>query len=304
MHKNLLSLFLLFVISLSSNSQPVLNYDSGHSIGVTTDAYSISGTPANLLLSGANAVWDLSAVPLTPAGSVDLVDPSSTPGFSLYSSSNLAYEQSSGLGTIYNYLIDDANELNIIGRDIGAPNGFGYADPEQLLQYPFSFGASFTDTRQRVSGTLETFNRTYDSYGTLIINGKTYTDVVRIYENTTSAIWYAVTPVISPLIIVRSSGVVYLEPTNPNGIKDIANEASVFVYQGSSKTEVHVVIRGVNDYSSVKMKIFNSLGSEVKDFYITQGRTDFQIKEQAAGVYFFTITNGTSMLKKGKFMFN
>ena len=97
---------------------------------------------------------------------------------------------------------------------------------------------------------------------------------------------------------------VYLEPTNPNGIKDIANEASVFVYQGSSKTEVHVVIRGVNDYSNVKMKIFNSLGSEVKDFYITQSRTDFQIKEQAAGVYFFTITNGTSMLKKGKFMFN
>ena len=284
------------------NAQPVLNYNASHSIGSACDVYVIGGSPTNLLNSGANATWDLSASPLTAGGSVNLIAASQAPLFSLYSNTNLAYEQISGSGTVYNFMIDDINELNMTAEEIGGASGIGYSDYEKLLQYPFAFGDSFTDTKQESFGAIESFTRTYDSYGTLIINGKTYSNVVRIYESNTSAVWYASSPLVVPIITVGSTGILYLEPTTFTGIQDVGTASSVIVHPNPSSGNVNFVLNGISDLRNISLKVFNGLGSEVRNLTVSSLNTNVRLDDQAIGIYFYVVEKDNTVLQSGKFI--
>jgi len=302
MKKNLLSLIILMSIASLMNAQPVLNYDASHSIGSAFDVYVIGGSSANLFNSGANTTWDLSTNPLTVGGTVNLIAASQAPQFSSYSNTNLAYEQISGAGTAYNYMIDDANELNMTAERITGVSGISYNDYEKLLQYPFAFGDAFTDTKQAGSGSIINITRTYDSYGTLIINGKTYSNVVRIYESNTSSIWYSSTPLVTPIITIGTTGTLYLEPTTFTGIQDVKPSPSVMVHPNPSSGNVNFILNGISDLKNISLKVFNGLGSELRSLNVSSLNTNVRLDDQASGIYFYVVEKDNTVLQSGKFI--
>jgi hypothetical protein len=68
-----------------------------------------------------------------------------------------------------------------LGDGITAVSGSTYTpDPKRHLVFPFNYGNSYTDSYQCISCSPGSFTVTYDAYGTLIANGKTYNNVVRL----------------------------------------------------------------------------------------------------------------------------
>jgi len=108
------------------------------------------------------------------------LDVSNTPFAGDYPTANVALESSS----TYEYFNSTANDLFQLGATNGA-QFVKFTPGISYLIYPFSYinvalTPSFTGTHQQ--GTLTGSNMTTaDSYGTMVINGQTFSDVLRLH---------------------------------------------------------------------------------------------------------------------------
>jgi len=204
----------IFGLFISMFAQPVLNYSSAHSIGTQSDLYYIYGTTTALAQSGENVTWDLTASGCQSVGTFNAVDPSTTPYTSSYSTANLAYELDvTGYSLSYVYFIDSPTEKNVMAEDIGGTSPVIYTDYDKSVIYPFNFSENYSDISQTSTGSPISAVATYDAYGTLIINGKTYTNVIRISKTTGEIVWYITSPVNFPVIWMSGGNYYYNEPT-------------------------------------------------------------------------------------------
>lgn len=289
--KKIITFLCISAIAAPGIAQPVLNYSSSHSIGTQSTMYMIGGTPAALQQSGAAVVWDLSSSTVTQIGTYKAVDPSTTPYGSSYPSANLAFEQNiTTQGTTYTYLIDSPTELSSIADGIGGTNPTTWASHDKLMEYPFNYNDFFTATRQSATGSPEAYTRTYDAYGTLIVNGKTYNDVIRISKNPGNAIWFTTSPVMFPVIIQASSSVyLYNEPTTFTGTAESATKDQVTVYPNPASDKLF--IDGLDDLSTINC--YDALGQSVK---IKRDGKSLDLTGLERGVYFLQITTGSVTL--------
>lgn len=147
--------------------------------------------------SGANVVWDFSAVQPDPeVYGQEAVLADTTPYFNDYPQSNIAL-YTEALGTqIYQYMLLDDNSFEQMGSVIAGFQNEIYQDPATYLVFPFTYNSQWQDdfaftssfqinpTITTTEGSLETL---VDAYGTLILPNATFTDVlrVRIVENST-----------------------------------------------------------------------------------------------------------------------
>jgi Secretion system C-terminal sorting domain len=168
------------LLSFICFAQPVLNAsDFGASYSATTSVADNTGlTPG---LSGANRVWDFSSISLSPLGTVTKVAVSTAPFASTFPTANYCntfnYFGSTG------YEIDKISStsfevLGIINSGLVESN-FN-ANSVKVLQFPFTFNTTFTDTYQELNDSAPTtIVVTYDAYGTLIMPYGTFTNVIR-----------------------------------------------------------------------------------------------------------------------------
>jgi|AntAceMinimDraft_17_1070374.scaffolds.fasta_scaffold09573_3 hypothetical protein len=291
--------FCIVGLITSGFAQPVLNYSSTHSIGTQAVWYYIGGTTTALNQSGANVTWDLSANGCTQIGTFNAVDPSTTPYASTYPSANLAYElNQTGTGITYVYHIDSSTELNQMAQDIGGTSPVIYSNYKKELQYPFSYTNSFIDTYQTTTGSPITDTITYDAYGTLIINGKTYTNVIRSGATGDKAL-YITSPVIFPIVFTSGGYYFYNEPTTI-GIDNLLINVQITVYPNPAKDRLTVQLSNCDFSKEIKLTIINNLGQTIKQIQIFNALTSIELDNFTHGLYFYQLQNNQTILKTGK----
>jgi len=291
----------IFGLFISMFAQPVLNYSSAHSIGTQSDLYYIYGTTTALAQSGENVTWDLAASGCQSVGTFNAVDPSTTPYASSYSTANLAYELDvTGYSLSYVYFIDSPTEKNVMAEDIGGTSPVIYTDYDKSVIYPFNFSVNYSDISQTSTGSPISAVATYDAYGTLIINGKTYTNVIRISKTTGEIVWYITSPVNFPVIWMSGGNYYYNEPTIYTGIDDLITNDQIIVYPNPAKDRLTVQVSNCDFSKEIKLTIVNTLGQTIKQVPIIDAETSLELDNITTGVYFYQIKNYQGILKTGK----
>jgi len=169
---------------LSVNAQITLTGASnnpvvGETISFKEGSYSSPGS------AGANQNWNINAGGSAITNPNTFVAPSSTPQASNFTTSNVA----NTIGGIYTYYT--ANSTKLIYNGSHDPNTsllLVYSNPEDQMQYPFTYGNSFSDTYQVtfVNGgntylRKGTTTVTADGYGTLTTPAGTFSNVLRVH---------------------------------------------------------------------------------------------------------------------------
>lgn len=271
-------------------AQPVIQYNSTHSIGNEAKWYYISGTMTTLSQFGANITWDLSANSCIQIGTFSAVSPANTPFGSSFPTANLAYKLDGSLasqGISYVYFIDTLTGIQKIGEVVSSIPDI-LVDYEETLKYPLNYTNTFSGTSQTSGGSPTNYTCTYDAFGTLNINAKTYNNVVRISSTTGDITWYITSPVIYPLIFITAGNYFYNEPTTISGIDLFQPNPQITVYPNPASEFISLNINPTLN-SSLTLTIYNSIGSLVKMETLEQNQRQINVGDLSNGIYMLKI---------------
>lgn len=310
---------ILSLISLQAISQPVLTNAMNPTVGHTTtqlNADTTGITPGN---AGANVTWNFTLSTST-SNSQTMVSPSSTPYASSFPTATAAY----GQGGTYVYYRASSSMSELIGL-ANSTFTMVYSDPQKMITYPSNYGNSFTDnlsSNYTISGfpatRTGTVTYTYDGYGTLNLNGVTYSNVARIKYTqditdnigggmsttnlvSTSYAWYANGAAKDPLLTIvtqtvdangmisSTKTVLRLDPST--SIEKTSPVTALNIYPNpSSGTEISVSFEAKKP-GAVTLELTNSIGQVVSQEEIkasTSGlnTTNLNVSSLSNGVYF------------------
>jgi hypothetical protein len=278
---------------LYCSAQPSIQFANMPSptAGITATVF-IANKPTSPGPSGAGVTWNFSSLSFTAAGTASIVPPSSTPFASSFPAATSAAIVALPTGTVYTYDNVQPTFKDQLGDGITAVSGSTYTpDPKRHLVFPFNYGNSYSDSYQCISCSPSSFTVTYDAYGTLIVNGKTYNNVARIsnlfgfpYYN-----YYSTNPVYSifafdtspssgpyaTLVEISGGGV---------GIEEnfVVNHMKLFPNPAKDKLNIR------NDnFMKVDVEIYDMLGKLVKSTeHLSQGTTTtIDVSSYSPGLY-------------------
>lgn len=191
--KTLLSSFVILLISaVICTAQPVLRNFENLAPGSKNTYLAADGEEVMAGKGGESVTWNFSNLSmLTDTITEQKLLPAQTPKGSEFPAANLAESRSDGTVTYLKQTPDTTFFLGIIEPSFGLT--IKYKNPYTFITRPFTFGDSLMDTHTR------TFNlqgadyngggtslSTADGYGSLILKGKVYDNVLRIrYEQVT-----------------------------------------------------------------------------------------------------------------------
>lgn len=209
------------LVSFQAFSQPVINDASG----VPAVGYSAPLSTAPCLSAGsagASQTWDFSSLTFSSMGTLSVIDPATSAMGPSFPSANWAYSVS---GAVFTYFQNTSTEMinwaSLIAST-GGDNDYS-ANPKTLMQFPWNFNDSFTDSYSEMSSTSNV-TVTYDGYGTLIMpGGNTYTNVVRVQESYGSDVdyrWYLTSPLISVAAFIGSDNTLVWIGATPTAISE------------------------------------------------------------------------------------
>jgi hypothetical protein len=146
---------------------------------------------------GANVIWDYSFVTpddTIPPVVIEFVDPFDTPYAADFPNANIA-SKLVGISNFWNYfeLTDQAFiSWGSVFEAGPAASYLRYSDPWVNLEFPFTYGSSFSDDFAGTTGVVGFINEfagaettTGDAWGTIILPKATYNDVLRIRSDLT-----------------------------------------------------------------------------------------------------------------------
>ena len=191
--KKLSLLMLVLGSSLYAFAQPTLNLSGMPAIGSTIRTNAVDGTGISPGAAGANQTWDFTAYPDTGAiDSIDFVLPSTTPFYTNFPNSTIAYKVYTDSLNAYGYLKESASALELLGTALNDNTSdiiSTYTNPQSIYTFPSTFNSTSTDTyRSYVDYSAfgatfvsnATTNYLVDGYGTLITTSGTFPNTLRI----------------------------------------------------------------------------------------------------------------------------
>lgn len=289
MKKTFTSFFIAFSYIICA--QPVIQYANYIGVG-NTGTVLIGSKPSSPGSSGTNVTWNFSSLTFTPAGSVSVVSPTSTPYSSSFPGCNWsAVISGTAIGTMYTYENIQSGFIDQLGDNITATGGSTYTpNPKRKLQFPFSYGNSYSDTYQCVSCSPGSFTVTYDGYGTLIINGKTYNNVARIaslfgYNYYSFYNTNPVYPIFSYDTSPTSGPTSTLFEVNTGvGIQENYMVSNMLVYPNPAS---NLITLQNNNFMQVAFQIFDLFGKNMNEKeHLVQGETKkLDISKYPSGMY-------------------
>lgn len=281
---------LLTILSFKMFAQPVMVYNNAHSIGVTSNLYLIEGSTTSLYQTGSSLTWDLNPNILTTAGTFDVVDPATTPFGLAFPLSNVCFKRTvNGMGTTYTYLADSMNSLTSLADEIGGTTPVIWVQFDKIAEYPFQYLDSFFAVRQSSTGAPEPYTRMYNAYGTLLINGKTYHNVIKVTKIPGHSLFFLTSPVWFPIIIeVTDNTFLYNEPLTYTALNEnVAGEKDV-ILSPNPATE-YLKVQCFKQLKSTEMLIVNSQGAIVMSACITEVETKVDVSNLPTGIYYLRL---------------
>jgi len=74
------------------------------------------------------------------------------------------------------------------------------------------------------------------------------------------------------------------------------------VHPNPSSGNVNFVLNGISDLRNISLKVFNGLGSEVRNLTVSSLNTNVRLDDQAIGIYFYVVEKDNTVLQSGKFI--
>ncbi len=280
--KKLFTLIACCLLTSAIYAQPILHGDSLHT-GQSFNLYDLTNVnTANLAASGANVSWDISGTTATLSGTVDFQDMAVTGYASQYPTANFAMKFTPvGGSALYSLFNISTTEMVEVANNVGTANPVTFVDTRMTLVFPFTFGLQNTDIYQKTGQNQKVILNTYDSYGTLITNSATYTNVVRIHtvdNGNTSYNWWNTMP-LSPLFQASSSGFTLWEATSTTtGINELQSNHLFDMYPNPATNELKIINKEVIS----KIDIFNLVG----ELQFSTSSSTIDISVLKSGIYF------------------
>lgn len=292
--KRTFTLFSLLTVLFCGAQPSFLN--SGVSTGLSGTVF-VGPKPSSPGASGPNAIWNFNSLTFTAAATASILPPSATPYASSFPAANWAAAITTTAGSLYVYYNASPTFYDQLGNNITAVGGQTYTpDPKRHLIFPFNYGNSYSDTYQCISCSPGTFTVTYDAYGTLMINGKTYNNVARVVNMFGSPYYnfYSTNPLVSIFSYDSSPSTTtssYVEiPSLAASIKEnyVVNHMNIF----PNPAHDAITIQN-NNFMKVEFEIYDLLGNIVKsNQLLVQGEaTKVDLSSYTTGMYLIKYTD-------------
>jgi len=283
MKKIILFIPILFLSKLIA--QPVVLGGSNFcSLGYSSPVYTATST-IGAGNPGAAQIWNFSTVPFTFKGTLSVATESNSTYASNYPAANGLFTVVTGTNTLYSYADTNATRLDLVTDGITTPGtGNDYSpNPLQLLQFPFHYQDSITDTYQKVGGTQNLESLIYDGYGTVILPYNTFYNLVRVKSVRPGVViyhWYNLNPLAEVLGYNVSNN--SLTATNPSlaGINQLSNNNQTLIYPNPAENNFTIDANNVVD-----VKLFDVLGKQI--FATKENQID--VSNFNDGVYFIQV---------------
>lgn len=244
------TLIAMLALSINAFAQPsIQNGNNIPNVGLNAPVSLIVSSSTDITNGGANHTWDFSPYTFSPAGTLNVISPSSAPMGSSFPSANYAFT----FGGTYSFFNVGASKMEVLAWTItSAGSGNDYTpNPRTTLKFPFNFNDTEADTWQKVGGSTNTVTLYYDSYGTLITPNGTYTDVVRIRENYGSGsddyMWYILNPLTLVAIYDHNTTTLYhiAATQNPLSISNLYTTSNnkISVYPNPTKDQINFSVQ-------------------------------------------------------------
>lgn len=288
--KKIYTLFASLFVITTIIAQPILNSEDLHT-GYSFNQYSLSNVnTANLMPSGANVTWDLSATTATLIGTADFLEMSATPYQGEYPEANFAMKFTpTGFTPNYSLFNLSNTVFEEVANNVGTDNPVSFLNYRTTLVFPFTFNLSNTDTYQKENQEVKTITNTYDSYGAFIANDTTTNNVVRIYtddDSNIAPVWWCSSPLV-PLFRANSEGFILWQITSTTtGIKEVYSNQVFDMYPNPATCELHIL----NKEKISRMEVYNTAGQ----FQFSTNRSIIDISGLDKGIYFLKAWSGIS----------
>jgi len=322
----------LFTTGLTA--QPVITHNGNASqIG---DIYHFAGASGtfNPGPGGANQNWDFSNINPTFSNTVTVVNPASTPFADVFTESTHSYHYT---GSFENYSyaqITSSENLNDgVGFDPGGDNEYTihYTDAVKLMQYPFSFNNTYTDSYftaySAVEGMLThengTITVTADAWGRVTTPAGTYNNTLRvklertytdsvwmdgifIYANTytqTDYDWYTATSHTSVISISETGdGTSATYRSETVSIKETPLLSPISIFPNPVGNTLNIKL-SEGDIENAEISVVNLAGQQMLQLK-NNGNHQLQadISGLAPGIYFLTIKNNSGAFSTKRFI--
>ena len=147
-----------------------------------------------------------------------------------------------GPGTDHTYLNISSTSMEVVATNVPS-DANTYTDPKRVLQFPMTFGQSFTDAYANVDGPASV-TWSYTGHGTALSPLGTFTDLAKVVSTENDMVLWNTTP-LHPLVIDDGTDVLVFVPANV-GIGD-HNAPAVQVYPSPCMDQLHVNAAGTAD---------------------------------------------------------
>jgi hypothetical protein len=242
----MLRTLLLLLIALEINAQPVITNSLTLPSINTNYIFKQSGIVSPPTTSGANVTWDFGNDSLGTMGDLTIVNLSSAIDAGSFSTANFVRKLVVPAWSMesYDFYNNTTTHYKLLGNSSNLASSTIYGIPQTVLIYPFSYGASTTNTFT-VGPITYTETLTYDGYGTVIIDGRIYNNVVKIHSETPglndSYYFYTTSPLFNFLIFNGfDNSLIYYEGTAVSVDEiDIAKTVSVYPNPAREKINFH-----------------------------------------------------------------
>ena len=200
-------------LAIAVAAQPVLQYDNVGLPGSVYDLYVLEEPgDSDFDLEGPDADWDFTTSVVDLLGGAIFTWPDFTPYGEDYPEADVAALIITNINgdSTYSYYDLSAGGLNVLAEGIGGGAPKIYSDPSTIVQFPLSYGASFTDDHV-LNGTPVSLTRTYSGYGSMNIVLGTTENVVKVSDSNGAKTWYRSDPVEPLLSINATNAKIYWE---------------------------------------------------------------------------------------------
>lgn len=334
--------FGMFLMNISIKAQYALTNSSfAPAVGNTWYAYSADTTGIEPGVSGANKTWTYN---ITTTGGLNnlgtYITPSSGTSSGQFPTATIA--SSDGNGN-YGYYNVNSSKMDLLGVVTSSGTQIVYSNPQTLYNFPFTYNSSNTDnfaanynnggySMSRYGSSTSTG----DGYGTLIVNGITYSNVLKvkikqdisdeyigldyITRNIFNTYYFFNASSKNPIIYISYLDSYNIDPSWQDttflgsskqvlisdfaaGINNIANSISSEVFPNPVVTKAYVTYQ-LTVSGKVSFEILNTLGQIVIRTETMQKQTgtnkeEIDLSELPSGSYFVRIiTEKGSSVKK------
>ncbi|MCB0700463.1 MAG: T9SS type A sorting domain-containing protein [Chitinophagales bacterium] len=314
--KLFISTVLLVLCMSQAFAQPTLTKHLKFDIG---DSVTIYGCDTNgiyaAITTGANVTWNINLT-YNDSGTYTYIDKSGSTVSGLFPGTNIVEKWPSGT---HWFCQKTATEFRYIGRASGTNPTAILAPYRKVAVWPFTYNDSYTDTvpvsypQTGNSGTTY-YTHVADAYGTLTVNGKTYTNVLRTKSNNDAfntlnspiesieyiRFWDATHK--APILSIRRYELkLGSNPPPPSyEVYLLKEEKTTGVYEAKERLvniNAHTLngrlyLNGeLNAGKEYQLHLYNYAGQRIKSqtFTATSGQITTAIPDMSSGVYFIQL---------------